>query len=89
MGATTPKGKQAKPLSAAERKAQVAKAKAEMDKHRKAFNAYRGADAQLRKAKKNGTAPEAKHTTAKDKNRAGHNAFMTSYTLRKRLLKAS
>lgn len=48
--ATTPKA-EAKPLSATERKAQVAKAEAEM-KHRPAFHAYRNADAKVRKAKK-------------------------------------
>jgi hypothetical protein len=82
----TPK---AKPLSASERKAAVAKATAEMDKNRKAFQGYRNADAQVRKAKKNGAAPEAKHVAAKDKHRAGHNAFMSAYARRTRLLKAS
>src|SRR4051812_16881805 len=85
--ATTPK--QAKPVSASERKAQVAKAEAEMNQHRAAFNNYRQADAKLRKAKKKGEAPEAKLTSAKDKARKGHNAFMAAYTARKRLLKAS
>jgi hypothetical protein len=79
---------QAKALSAKERDAQVAKATAEMDKHRKAFNNYRQADAHLRAAKKNGKAPEARHENAKDKNRNGHNAFMAAYTRRKRLLAA-
>ena len=71
MATTKPKAKEAKPLSATERKAQVAKATAEMEKHRPAFQAYRNADAQVRKAKKNGNAPEAKHQQAKDKNRKG------------------
>jgi hypothetical protein len=51
--ATTPKH-EAKPLSATERKAQVAKAEAEMKKHRPALQAYRSADAKVRKAKQNG-----------------------------------
>ena len=87
--ATTPKQAKAKPLSATERKAQVAKAEAEMKKHRPAFQTYRNADAKVRKAKKNGEAPEARHENAKDKHRKGHNAFMAAYTRRKRLLKAS
>jgi hypothetical protein len=57
-----------------------AEAEAEMMKHRKAFSVYRQADALVRKAKKNGTAPEAKHVAAKDKARKGHNAFMSAYT---------
>jgi hypothetical protein len=84
--ATTPKA-EAKPLSATERKAQVAAAEAAMKKQRPAFQAYRNADAHLRKAKQKGEAPQARHENAKDKNRKGHNAFMAAYTLRKRLLK--
>jgi hypothetical protein len=75
-----------KALSATERKAQVAKAEAEMKRHHTAFNAYRQADARIRAAKKKGEAPEPRHENAKDKHRKGHNAYMAAYTRRKRLL---
>lgn len=57
-----------------------------MKKHRATFQAYRHADAKVRKAK-NGKAPQSQHENAKDKHRKGHNAFMAAYTRRKRLVK--
>jgi hypothetical protein len=71
MATTKPKAKEAKPLSATERKAEVARAEAEMTKHRPAFQAYRNADAKVRKAKKNGKAPEAGTKTPRTRTARG------------------
>jgi hypothetical protein len=86
MATTKPKAEQAKAPTAKELDAQVAEAEADMTKHSKAFNAYRGADAKLRAAKKNGEAPESRHEQAKEKNRKGHNRYMAAYARRRRLL---
>jgi hypothetical protein len=66
--------------------AEIAKRQTLRDKHSKAFNAYRKADAALRTAKKKGEAV-GPHEAAKDKARAGHNSYMQAYTQQKVLLK--